>query len=448
MAAISFHAHHAPLGAYATFTCGEFGAGGGFAIESGQPPAQNMVVGYIDADDGVTRCLPFTTAALPDLDSFVEGASGQVAQRVIWDDENEVQREYAAGTDSWTVDRFNFTIYTPVESLPDPAEDEAGLLRALLPVVTARLSYDNRDGSSAKTLVFLNSGAGAPRVFDSGVGSGVGVQFGRDIGIAAPAGATAFQQWHETDWFAQGRDHLLGGSGGLALEVPAGEIGHLDVVIGFYRAGPVTTGVESSFYYTRGYASLADVLANGLERCGQLQDRALAMDAQLRESGLSVDRQWLVAHAQRSYWGNTQLVDAGGKARWIVLEGEYTMINTFDLAVDQCFYELPRPHGPTSRRRLPNLRRKRHRSSLNRTFEQRGAETQRQIIQTGKVILATEAGLIKDHQKNLVNLLPPLCLRASAVQQVAFYFNLSMPRASMRFLRVMRLMPRSSAERS
>lgn len=340
MPSIDFHAQHSPLGAYATFTCGRFHRGGGFAIESGVPPQQNLVIGWIGAD-GLTRCLPFCTDISADLESFVEGASGQEVPRELLTD--NLTRDYAAGTDSWSAGDFTFRIHTPVVPLPDPASEAQGLAAAAIPVVACSLELDNRSSKEDRTLIFHNEGAGAPRVMDGELVAGaVGVRFGRDIGIAASAGAVAYQHWSERDWHHEDRSHLLGAGGGLALRVPAGERGTLRLVVGFHRAGTVTTGVESRFYYTRRYASLAAVLDEGLARFDTLRDRALDLDARLRSSGLSPDRQWLVAHAQRSYWGNTQLVDVAGRARWIVLEGEYTMINTFDLAVDQCFYELRR----------------------------------------------------------------------------------------------------------
>ena len=54
------------------------------------------------------------------------------------------------------------------------------------------------------------------------------------------------------------------------------------------------------------------------------------------------NQQFLISHAQRSYWGNTHLLNDSGKPLWVVYEGEYAMINTFDLSVDQCFYEMRR----------------------------------------------------------------------------------------------------------
>ena len=66
------------------------------------------------------------------------------------------------------------------------------------------------------------------------------------------------------------------------------------------------------------------------------------IDADLLASGLSPDQQFLVAHSTRSYYGSTQLLDVAGRPAWVVNEGEYCMMNTLDLSVDQCFWELDR----------------------------------------------------------------------------------------------------------
>ena len=68
------------------------------------------------------------------------------------------------------------------------------------------------------------------------------------------------------------------------------------------------------------------------------------LDARLLGSGLSADQQFQIAHGTRGYYGNTQLLDVGGEPLWIVNEGEYCMMNTLDLAVDQMFWELK--HNP------------------------------------------------------------------------------------------------------
>jgi hypothetical protein len=48
----------------------------------------------------------------------------------------------------------------------------------------------------------------------------------------------------------------------------------------------------------------------------------------------------MIAHSIRSYYGSTEFLDFQGEPFWVVNEGEYRMLNTFDLTADQVFYEM------------------------------------------------------------------------------------------------------------
>jgi hypothetical protein len=71
-----------------------------------------------------------------------------------------------------------------------------------------------------------------------------------------------------------------------------------------------------------------------------LKDEAEKANERFAHAELSADQTFMLAHAIRSYYGSTQLLDYKNKPFWIVNEGEYRMMNTFDLTVDQLFYEL------------------------------------------------------------------------------------------------------------
>jgi len=95
-----------------------------------------------------------------------------------------------------------------------------------------------------------------------------------------------------------------------------------------------------SYFYTRFYDSLEAVAEYALSHYGELRAAALRADDTLRTSQLSADQQFSLAHAVRAYYGSTQLLQVAGKPLWVVNEGEYRMMNTFDLTVDQLFFEL------------------------------------------------------------------------------------------------------------
>jgi hypothetical protein len=129
---------------------------------------------------------------------------------------------------------------------------------------------------------------------------------------------------------------------GLSRRVPKGEKRVLKVILAFHQAGIVTAGLEGSYYYGRRYPTLASVVDAAAASFDALVARSNDMDAELSAAELDDHQRFLIAHSERSYWGNTQMLDIGGKPVWMVYEGEYAMMNTFDLSVDQCFYEMRR----------------------------------------------------------------------------------------------------------
>jgi hypothetical protein len=134
--------------------------------------------------------------------------------------------------------------------------------------------------------------------------------------------------------------HGLGHSPGLCFTVPAGEMRVLRIALGVYVSGVATTGLRATYAYAQHYSNLHDVLQTALGQFELFQQEADGLDSDLLSSGLSADQQFLVAHATRSYYGSTQLLDVGGEPMWVVNEGEYCMMNTLDLSVDQVFWEL------------------------------------------------------------------------------------------------------------
>ena len=127
-------------------------------------------------------------------------------------------RDLGGGSDTWQVGPLGFSIHTPVQSLPDPATDEAGLLHALLPAITATITLDNRNGKLPRTIIFgINPGSTCFQI-DEQLGGAVGVAWNRECGIASPTpGATSWVHWNERDWFNDQRSFTLGQSGGIAL---------------------------------------------------------------------------------------------------------------------------------------------------------------------------------------------------------------------------------------
>jgi hypothetical protein len=133
---------------------------------------------------------------------------------------------------------------------------------------------------------------------------------------------------------------VIAGETALVFTVPAGQRKRFPITLGFYCAGVITTGLSSSYAYTRVFRDLEDVLVHGLDQHAKYTKVAAQRDRELERSRLDTDQKFLIAQATHSYLGNSQLLWSEGKPLWVVNEGEYRMMNTFDLTVDHLFFEL------------------------------------------------------------------------------------------------------------
>lgn len=357
---INFNAQHSPMGAFMSFTCGHFGTRGGIGVQIGKPANQDLYIGLKDGDrfsDAPLKCLPFfqTTrsggAGAADFQVEQAGPAEQSAKpNVIAYAKEEIERTYGWATDAWKTDAFTFTVYTPFGSIPEPAvSDHKSLSNALRPAVIVELTVDNSGGTTTKTAFFaMNFNEPGWRPLKP-TGGRAGFGHRREIGLMAEivetpdAAPTLFCRWTPDEGLHEATPHLLGSCPGLLVEVPPGVTRTLRIALGCHLPNIVTTGLEGRYFYNRFFTSLEHVLGDALD-AGDPKPRANQLDRELLDSNLSADQQFLIAHATRSYYGSTQLLDVGGEPFWIVNEGEYCMMNTLDLSVDQVFWELK--HNP------------------------------------------------------------------------------------------------------
>jgi hypothetical protein len=376
---INFNAQHSPMGAFMSFTCGHFGTRGGFGLQIGKPGNQDLYIGVKDGDrfsDAPLKCLPFYQGAVStSADAFLVEQSGPAEQnvkpRVIPYHADQIKRHYGWASDRWVTDDLEFTLYTPFGTVPSPDERDWGsnwtfpqleLRYRLLPATFATFDVDNSKGEAPRTAFFAcNFNEPGARLLDRGIESGVGFALGHRIGIAArliqpdePDQSESsssyldklflFARWTPEEGLRNAVPHLLGTAPGIGFEVPAGRKLRMQLVLGCFLSDIVTTRMEGRYWYTRYYGDLLDVLNRGFHHFDQALEDAETRDAELLNSGLSPDRQFLIAHATRSYYGSTQLLDVAGQPFWVVNEGEYCMMNTLDLSVDHMFWELK--HNP------------------------------------------------------------------------------------------------------
>jgi hypothetical protein len=193
---VGFNAQHSPMGAFMSFTCGNFGTRGGIGLQIGQPGDQEVFIGFKDGDrhsDATLKCLPFYTAAVNSAaDAFLVEQAGPAEQNVKPDavpfKESEFSRSYGWASDEWTAEGMTFSVYSPFGVIPDPAVDSEQRMReGLLPAVIARLEFDNTSGTTTRTAMFaLNHARPGSRTLPEDLGSGrVAFAFRREAGGAA-----------------------------------------------------------------------------------------------------------------------------------------------------------------------------------------------------------------------------------------------------------------------
>ncbi len=344
----SYHTQHSPFGAFASFTLGLYQAQGGFGQSLGGPASQNVYIGYRVGDAPRWSLLPYFKHQPSQEGNFQEIAQEfATGPGVSALEAGQFERTLGWCSDTWRAEgsRFGFSLLTPVAEIPEPSSlGRTAARRHFAPVVCGWIEYDNRGGRSEVELMF---GVGHPtqpwRCFEpesglAGFAAGAGYGFatapGRDVALRQ--GFDLFPaRYHDHRGL-----HAIGAEAALIFRVPAGKLRRFPLALGFYQDGQVTTGIAAEFYYRQLFSGLEDVLAHGLADFERHEKIARTRDRELAASGLSADRQFLVAQATHSYLGSTELLRADDEPLWVVNEGEYRMMNTFDLTVDHLFYEL------------------------------------------------------------------------------------------------------------
>jgi hypothetical protein len=346
-----FNSHHSPIGAFASLTLGVKGAKGGLGLELGGPANRAVYVGVEEiGTPGHFRALPFYDESVAESseDYDVEGLGDfHRNQTVLPFPDAAIRRHMGASVDEWQAGDLTFRLISPVRPVPDPeAGDEAALREAIVPAITAELTIDNRQGRYPRKAFFGYAGGDtshAMRILEEPGLTGVGQ--GLTTAIAtADEGVYAGLAWQPeailTPLHRSNLGFMLGSIGMLVGEIAPGEIRTFRFAVGFFREGTATTGILTRYLYRRWFDRVEDVVRFALEGAERAAEEAAAFDARLALD-LSPERALMLAHAIRSYYGSTQLLERrDGRPLWVVNEGEYRMMNTFDLTVDQAFFEL------------------------------------------------------------------------------------------------------------
>lgn len=350
---IFFNAHHSPIGAFSSFTLGFPGSGGGLDLELGRSPRKNVYVGVEMIDrEGIYEALPFFDHGEDESKRYdIENPDpNPEKEKIIFPFEKEmVERDFQLGTDCWKAGDLTFTIYSQVSTVPEPstASDEEMKL-TLIPSVFAEITIDNTKGNKMRRAFFGYEGSdvySSMRRLDDTTSGIAGVGQGRLTAITSqdPGVKSALHFSLEnilTTELEENWTFGLGPLGTMIMDIPKGTCQTYRFAISFYRGGLVTAGLDTSYYYTRYFNSIEDVSSFALEHFDELIERCKNSNQLLDVNHLSDNQKFMMAHSIRSYYGCTQLLDLDGEAYWVVNEGEYRMMNTFDLTVDQLFFEL------------------------------------------------------------------------------------------------------------
>lgn len=353
MKTIFFNAHHAPMGSFASFTFGCLGAKGGLGLELGRPADQNLFIGCETNERDVFEALPFYAKGADESARYdVEKADAAKPKgaRLMPFERAGIRREFDLCTDRWTAGDLTFSVFSPVAPIPDPARASAAELRiALVPAVVAELTLDNRRGKMPRRAFFGYQGndpySSMRRLDDTASGQFVGIGQGRRTAIVSAdkgvrSGLAFGIEGAVAPAVPENLTFGLGGVGALVFTVPAGKKRTVRFAICFHRDGIVTAGMDSRYLYTRWFKRIEEVAAFALDWFADLKRRAVKAEAMAGLAGLSADQKFQFVHALRAYYGSTELLETAGKPFWVVNEGEYRMMNTFDLTVDHLFFEM------------------------------------------------------------------------------------------------------------
>jgi xylan 1,4-beta-xylosidase len=348
-----FNAHHSPIGAFSSFTLGFPGSNGGLDVELGRSPRQSIFVGTESlTKQGEYQALPFFSDSEDESKRYdIENPDpNQDKPKIIFPfQQDKVKRDFHVSTDTWQAGDLTFTIYSPVQSVPDPAAaSDEELEFSLLPAVIAELTVDNTKGMQSRRSFFGFEGVDqytSLRRMDDTAEPLTGVGQGRFASIVSDDSdvKSALHFSLEdilTNRLEENWTFGLGKVGALIMDTPAGTKKTYRFAVCFYRSGYVTSGMDTTYYYTKFYKNIEEVGSYALANFAKLKDLSFQSNKEIETSNLSDDQKFMMAHAIRSYYGCTQMLELEDKPLWVVNEGEYRMMNTFDLTVDQLFFEL------------------------------------------------------------------------------------------------------------
>lgn len=338
----SYHAHHSPVGAHSSFTLGHFGHKGGFALEGHQPADQSFYIGLLTNDK--IKLFPFFDKAQQSEASAYDHGKNQyqnIRSLEVFEGES-IQRELLPASDSFSAEGLRFNIGSPFFPLNEPLTCSEERSRfELCPALYFDLSYENK--TNEPVTVFFMMSHEKPAYYSKAKGEQYFELDNGEFCLCANDDVTGFQNMG-LDMLLEMHDPFISQgiakSCGFAKVVPPGEKADFTFTGSFYKAGNVTRGIEMPYWYTRYFKSGIESASYALQHREQYKKEVLKRNDEFQNPSLDPYQNLMISHSIHSYMGSSQLLEREGKPFWIVNEGEYRMINTFDLSVDQLFFEM------------------------------------------------------------------------------------------------------------
>ncbi|MHC4872101.1 MAG: glycoside hydrolase family 52 protein [Planctomycetota bacterium] len=345
---IFYNAFHSPIGAHSSFTLGCKGPSGGLGLELEKPADEDIYIGIETRKGGEFKTLPFYVGSNDEAARFDHAKKNNLKTSALSAfSDKEIKREYNLSTDCWKAGDLEFTIYSPVQPAPDPENTSAKIQKQVYcPAVLAELTIDNTKSKKPRRAFFGYQAKGTTdnlRWYNSNNMNGIikGQQtaiLSADKNVETAVGFTPDHIFKVTD--KKNYKDGLGETGFNIVTAAPGKRQTFRFAICFFRGGIVTTGMQTSYWYYRFFKNIESVGKYALANFSVIKRNALKADKLAESKKLNNFQRFQLIHAIRSYYGSTQLLDYKGKPIWVVNEGEYRMMNTFDLTVDQLFFEI------------------------------------------------------------------------------------------------------------
>lgn len=342
-----FQTIHSPIGAAAGFALGMDDMGGGFLLEPERIQPEAVLIGYKEKNE--FKCFPFFETGRGSGKEAYTPDTKETGVRVVPFEECDITREFGYATDSFQAPKMSFTLMNRICPVPEPGTDDEMMKHALLPGILAEFTVDNREGTESMDAIFGVGGIQgktflgkySKEQYKGAIGTngcGFAVVNDENLGI---------QEFGDFDIPSVYRKntpvpHVLGPIGGIICKVKAGTCMTLQIALGWFKDGIATYNLyQGKYYYTQFYHSLMDVLTYTLAKQEALWDEAKQNDQELKERSLSKEREFLLAQSVKSYYISSMIFcDDKNEVRWVMNEGSFCMMNTFDLLIDHVYFDL------------------------------------------------------------------------------------------------------------